>query len=378
MQLEDINLGILNRLLADKVHFAIYRKPYSNRIHLIIQKEKESSVLPCFDEMNSQKGFLLCPYQLSKQQPAVVIAPDIYLIGKDQINAFANDYMAKNTSDDDTCEYPYSEVSLQKETSIEEYRKMFSRFQAVVRAENIRKLVLSRVKILTRRHSDISQIFHKALEQLPHAFVYLAYTKQSGVWLGGTPELLVAQREGAYHTTALAGTQSVADVCRDDFMWDHKNIEEQAVVADYMRGLLSGFSLSFRESATHTVYAGNVAHLKTDFSTTSSIKNIPLGDFLRQIHPSPAVCGFPKREAFDFILQHETHSREFYSGFVGELNMDGMTDLYVNLRCMKILSPYYVLFAGGGILSGSECELEWEETEVKMHLMEGLLVHGKS
>jgi isochorismate synthase len=60
------------------------------------------------------------------------------------------------------------------------------------------------------------------------------------------------------------------------------------------------------------------------------------------LHPTPAVCGLPKQEAKDFILENEGYDRKYYTGFLGELNKEAFnketlkSDLYVNLRCMKI------------------------------------------
>jgi isochorismate synthase len=72
------------------------------------------------------------------------------------------------------------------------------------------------------------------------------------------------------------------------------------------------------------------------------------------LHPTPAVCGLPKQEAKDFILENEG-TTEYYTGFLGELNKEGFnkdtlkSDLYVNLRCMKIKDNQAHLYMGCGI-----------------------------
>jgi isochorismate synthase len=81
----------------------------------------------------------------------------------------------------------------------------------------------------------------------------------------------------------------------------------------------------------------------------------------------------PKDKAYDFILSHEGYNRRYYSGFIGQLIPEGKSDLYVNLRCMNILSDTLVLYAGSGILTSSEVESEWQETEAKMQTMKRLL-----
>jgi isochorismate synthase len=96
--------------------------------------------------------------------------------------------------------------------------------------------------------------------------------------------------------------------------------------------------------------------------------------FLYLLHPTPAVCGLPKNEALSFILEHEIHNREFYSGFLGPVNMTSgrgrnSSSLYVNLRCMKLRENTAILYAGCGITVESEPEKEWQETELKANTL---------
>ena len=76
-----------------------------------------------------------------------------------------------------------------------------------------------------------------------------------------------------------------------------------------------------------------------------------------------------------FILQHEHHSRKYYSGFVGPISPQGKTHLFVSLRCMNILQDGICeLYAGGGLLKESEMEKEWKETEAKMQTIKRVLL----
>ena len=77
----------------------------------------------------------------------------------------------------------------------------------------------------------------------------------------------------------------------------------------------------------------------------------------------------PADIAKDYILKTEKHNRAYYSGFLGMLNINGQTDVYVNLRCMKLLGEGNLLYAGAGITAGSDPEKEWHETEMKMASM---------
>ena len=85
------------------------------------------------------------------------------------------------------------------------------------------------------------------------------------------------------------------------------------------------------------------------------------------------MCGIPKRETHDFIVANEHYPRSYYSGFMGPLAINGFTHLYVSLRCMKITPQAFRLYAGGGILTESVEQQEWEETEEKMKTMKKLI-----
>ncbi|MGL5272144.1 MAG: chorismate-binding protein, partial [Phocaeicola sp.] len=151
--------------------------------------------------------------------------------------------------------------------------------------------------------------------------------------------------------------------------WSKKNQEEQALVADYVRRTVARFDTKFTEKEPHTARAGQLVHLKSDFYFTLKNKNI-LGDVLQDLHPTPAVCGIPKKETFNFILDTELHDRAYYSGIVGWLDPNGTTDLYVNLRCMQVKEKSAILYAGGGILASSDFDAEWEETDQKLKTMQ--------
>jgi isochorismate synthase len=104
-----------------------------------------------------------------------------------------------------------------------------------------------------------------------------------------------------------------------------------------------------------------------------------LEEIIKALHPTSAVCGLPKAAAKDFILQNEPYDRSYYSGFLGELNIDLATfrteqsDLFVNLRCMKINEKQVELFIGCGITKDSVPEAEFIETVNKSMTMRKVL-----
>ena len=155
-------------------------------------------------------------------------------------------------------------------------------------------------------------------------------------------------------------------------MADCRRNGEQDYVASYIRRQLLSSGIHPTESGPYPAYAGALSHLKTSFRFTLKDNN-RLGSLLELLHPTPAVCGLPKEEAYRFILDNEGYDRRYYSGFIGWLDPDGKTDLYVNLRCMHIENGQLSFYAGGGLLASSELNDEWLETEKKLQTMKRLV-----
>lgn len=216
---------------------------------------------------------------------------------------------------------------------------------------------------------DIITQFNRLEKAYPDAFVSLVSILDRGTWMGATPELLIESTINHFRTVSVAGTQSFPlDKNVSEATWNQKEIEEQAMVSRYIIEQFKTIRLrEFVETGPRSVRAGNMIHLKTEYNVDLNEVHFPeLGTvMLNLLHPTSAVCGMPKFSALRFIAANEHLNREFYSGYLGPVNMDGVSRLYVNLRCMQILRTRAVLYAGAGITHDSIPEKEWEETALK-------------
>jgi len=121
----------------------------------------------------------------------------------------------------------------------------------------------------------------------------------------------------------------------------------------------------YKTIGPETLESGKVAHLKTSFFFPKEKVENQLGNFVAELHPTPAVCGLPKDLAHQYICENELYQRKYYTGYLGPWRLDGKVSLFVNLRCMEITSDEYILYAGGGITARSVPEKEWDETNQK-------------
>ena len=147
--------------------------------------------------------------------------------------------------------------------------------------------------------------------------------------------------------------------------WNKKEIDEQQYVSDYMDGLLNQYNVvNYKVEGPKTVKAGKLSHLKTIYTFPVDGINKNVGEFVMDLHPTPAVCGLPKKSAMIIIHATEGHKRSYYSGFIGKTSAESLR-LYVNIRSLKFVDEGVDLYIGGGITESSDPDQEWNETELK-------------
>lgn len=352
---QDFDYRIFDSLIDKNVRFALFRYPAQKEIYLILQHSGDATILDSIALLNEKKGFVIAPFHISADCPVVIISPDITLKGEDSIiKYFANKEFERTASHTDI----HSQTSA---NSLDQYKTKYEVFLSALQEGQFQKLVLSRTFDYNKKKSLSSGImFKKACETYPFNFIFLCNTPETGTWLGISPELLLSEDSGNCKTVALAGTKDI-----DTKEWDEKNRNEQQIVVDYMKEQLTKSGHTYTLTEPFTAQSGNIHHLKTEFTFKLDGKD-KIGNLLDLLHPSPAVCGFPKEEAFDFIIKNEGYDRSYYSGFIGTLDIEGKSDLYVNLRCMQIGDNILRMYAGGGLLPSSNLNSEWEETENKL------------
>ena len=338
--------------------FALFRLPYEKRCTLVVQTTGVPQELMACNELSGQQGFVMAPFAVSPSHL-------LLLIRADEVTSDLTDLDGLSDLVD-----THGLTALDKGVHAD-YHMNFANFHAQLCNHSFQKLVLSRSIELPRTGDETPlQLFQRACERYPRMMICLVYTPQSGLWLAATPEILLAGKDHRWQTIALAGTMKYEEELR----WSDKNIQEQRYVATYITRQLEQFTHDFTEEGPRTARAGHLAHLRSDFLFSLPDESV-VGDLLQALHPTPAVCGLPKQEAFRFIQQNEHHDRSYYSGFLGPLFLNGQTNIFVTLRCMQLFRDGYRLYAGGGLLKDSVEEQEWQETETKLDTIRCLFHH---
>ncbi len=387
--------------------FAVYRLPYAKQATLVRQTEGEPLELSSCQALNGQQGFVIAPFEITPAQPIILIRPDetecldlsrseecfsrnVECFSRNVECGMWNENSSATDSETDSAHdsnlIPPSTFHIPQNPRqnippstfhIPQYYSIdFANYHAQLENDAFRKIVLARCADEKMPEGvEPMELFYRACALYPRLFIALVDTPKSGCWLTATPEILLEGQGSDWRTIALAGTMKLeGDQLNgegESLTWSTKNIQEQRIVATYITECLEQFTSDFREEGPRTVRAANLVHLRSDFTFRLS-DHAHIGNLLQALHPTPAVCGLPKREAFQFIVRNEHTPRRYYSGFMGPLGTDE-THLYVSLRCMNIEHDTCHLYAGGGLLKDSILEQEWQETEAKLETIRKLL-----
>jgi isochorismate synthase len=331
---------------SDKA-FVLYRIPGKN-VCLIDQLQ------PRLPELQS---FLMIPFSEGEEPEFRIENGSLSVLDYEEVSRsqlFPSREAGSGSSD--------NKQDTQREIEIDkkEHIKLINKALEELHSNTLHKVVLARKE---RRPLpvgfDAISFFLRLCVKYPSAFVYMIRLPGFTIWMGASPELLLRSNGLNCSTVSLAGTKPNSE----NRPWKDKELREQAIVSEYIRTTLEHAGISsISEEGPFDAKAGNLLHLKTVFRFRT---NISAEKLARKLHPTPAIAGIPKQAATDFILQNEKTTRSYYTGFTGPYDSE-KSEFYVNLRCASLFHKQIDLYAGGGILEGSEAEAEYQETLHKM------------
>jgi len=346
---------ISDLLIKKGLPFAIYSIPGSDSCKLIFQKDK---TLVNIDILNIDEvsGFIVARFDSAKTGIANLIKPDFVLNDGDSIDE-AMSFI--NTLPDNGNLNFYENISISESDYLERAKYLINKLED----DELQKVVLSRVvqKDLNKE-LKASELLKMLVDSYKEAFVYLFHLPGEGTWTGASPETLFKSVDDNIITTALAGTR-LAKENNGNPLWNIKEKEEQYFVTLFIESLLSELGIvGYEQSGPVNVFAGNVAHLETTFKIPAAEVKSKAGKLIAGLHPTPAVCGLPKAEAYLLIQKAEQHQRRYYTGFLGPWNMKEESQLFVNLRCAELDNKKVNIYVGGGLTAASNPGDEYQET----------------
>ena len=373
--------NLIPQIVGHGGSFMLWRLPGSNEKNLIVC----NGAALLHDEISlegSKTGFAFAPFNPS-QKKFFFNADLIFRFKANEITEGPDLNNTKYVINDSGQDSVSSTTPYYSNKTIPTRHSAFAEFvEASIRtveSGTMEKVVPSKFKeVDLPTNFDLLKTFYKICDRHPGAFVSLVSSPQVGTWLGASPELLVSiDAQDKFKTIALAGTLPYADGMNlKSVAWTQKEIEEQALVCRYIINCFK--KIRVREYAEHgprTVVAGNLMHLRTDYEVDMKEVNFSqLGSvMLKLLHPTSAVCGMPLEPALNFLRTHEGYDREFYSGFLGPVNFEGESSLFVNLRCIQLFEKSARIYAGAGVTADSDPTKEAEEVEMKIQTLSQII-----
>ena len=373
--------NLMPQIVGQGGSFMLWRLPSSDEKNLIVS----NSAALLHDEISlegSKTGFAFAPFN-PNQKKLFFNADLIFRFKADEIkegpDVSNTKYVIKNSSQHSVRSATpyYSNKNLP--TIHSAYTELVEASIRMIESGTIEKIVPSKFKeVDLPSNFDLLKTFYRICDKHPGAFVSLVSSPQVGTWLGASPELLVnIDAEDKFRTIALAGTLPfAAGMNLKSVAWTQKEIEEQALVCRYIINCFKKIRVrEYVEHGPRTIVAGNLMHLRTDYEVDMKEVNFSqLGSvMLKLLHPTSAVCGMPLEPALNFLRANEGYDREFYSGFLGPVNFEGGSSLFVNLRCIQLFEKSARIYAGAGVTADSDPTKEAEEVEMKIQTLSQII-----
>lgn len=276
---------------------------------------------------------------------------------------------------------PRSPVVYPLVTSSARFTTAVSQTLAKIEAEQLQKLVLAHtLDVKTSQPLDLCHALGTLRDRYPECYVFAVSNGQGQSFIGASPERLIELRDQHLVTDALAGSAprgcSLSDdqALGDQLLGSKKDGHEHRVVIDFIRDTLWELGLTPQmASLPHLLQLPNIQHLRT-LITAEVPSNIHLLEILAALHPTPAVAGMSRDVAQQQIRQHEPFERHLYAAPLGWIDHQGNGEFTVGIRSALINGSQARLYAGAGIVSGSDPQRELAEIQLKLHtLLDALL-----
>lgn len=309
-------------------------------------------------------------------RPATLIVPRVAIVRRDGRTTALLAGNATVPLPDETFVAPPPVVSDVAEPPRREYVDAVRRAREAIRGGTLDKVVLARSLMLCFDGApDVRSLLASLRDADPHA-----YTFAFGEMIGATPEQLVERRGEVVRCGPLAGTAPRGTTQDDDraaaaaLRASAKDQAEHSFVVRAIREALAPRCETLTvEHPPSLMQTSRVWHLRTRIEGRLRAPAPDALTLAAALHPTPAVGGTPAEAARAMIRELEPVDRGFYAGPIGWVDANGDGEWAIQLRCGHVRGATMRLFAGAGVVAGSDPEAELAETDAKFAVMRAAL-----
>ncbi|NEP01490.1 MAG: isochorismate synthase [Symploca sp. SIO2E9] len=266
------------------------------------------------------------------------------------------------------------------DSNIEDFKTAVNSALKSIRSQDFHKLVLAHsIDVKLPSSFQLTSCLHHLRQRYTACCTFSLSNGDGTTFIGATPERLLRIQEYQLTTDALAGSTprgktAVADnYLSQDLLNNPKELHEHQVVLEFITQKLTSMGLTpLFSSEPHLLQLPNIQHLWTPVHAkiTPEIRALEL---VGALHPTPAMAGTPREIACKQIRRYESFERNLYAAPLGWVDYQGNSEFVVGIRCALVQEYWATLYAGAGIVAGSEAAKEAAEILLKFQVLLGAL-----
>ncbi|WP_448563076.1 isochorismate synthase [Trichothermofontia sp.] len=244
-----------------------------------------------------------------------------------------------------------------------------------IQSRQLYKAVLAdRLEVQAKYPFQISVCLNRLRTAYPDCYVFATSNGRGDTFLGASPERLLQIQDRQLTTDALAGSAPRGKTAAADaslastLLQSRKDQYEHQVVVTFIQQTLRQLGIASQLSTPTILQLSNIQHLHTAIQATLPMTLPPLA-IVAALHPTPAVAGVPRDLACDEIRRHEPFERGLYAAPLGWVDYRSNSEFFVGIRSALVRHDFAQLYAGAGIVVGSDPQKELAEIQLKFQAL---------
>lgn len=339
--------------IKSELHQPIAFANLANKANEMLQAAKQS-------ESDNPVLFGVVPF--NQQNPTKFIIPEKLFVSSSTRSLRSNPHSA-------------SDARVISSPSGSHYKQGVTDLLEMFANTDLSKVVLSRaIEVATATDIEQQTLLRNLLAINSKGYTFAANIRQDHKLMGASPELLVAKKGSYLTSNPLAGSRPRSESDEqnrqsiDSLLNTKKDLHEHGLVVEEVERVMSKYCHNlYTPMIPSVIETKTMLHLSTVLEGQVNDPTTNVLSIAAELHPTPAVCGYPREKAYEAISKLEQFDRGYFTGMVGWCDSRGNGEWVVTIRCAEVQKRQMKVFAGAGIVNESHPQSELDETGAKMN-----------
>ena len=270
-------------------------------------------------------------------------------------------------------EVNHKDVTESDLSTIKDWHSLIEKCHDGFKNTELEKVVVARAKSLSFSDNVDAHRLFSDFKVASNLYEFFYHLEHGDSFISFTPEKLFSKHKNIVIVDSIAGTLKKSDDEKgDSLLQSHKDLEEHRFVSRYIKENLHDLSQNVTELFKEELLTlPKLFHIHSRFRAEVK-EGTTLLNIVNKLHPTPAVGGFPKKSALEFIETNESLNRGLYTGPFGYISHEN-SEFAVGIRSLLVKTNDITFYGGAGIVSGSRSENEWTETSDKIESVQCMM-----